>query len=308
MNDGNSQSGDKYLDEVSRNLGWVTSGEQERLRKKRVAIAGLGGVGGDHFLTLIRLGIERFNLSDFDSFETVNFNRQTGATRSSVGRPKLDVMIKLALDINPNLDIRRFPNGVTTENTQAFLTDVDIYIDGLDFFAVNARRAVFSACNRMKIPAITAAPLGMGVAWLNFLPGRMSFEEYFRMEGHSESEQLVRFLVGLAPSALHSSYLVDPSTIDLKNHKGPSTRMACQMCAGVAGTEALKILLGRGEIQSAPVSLHFDVYLNRFKRSWLPWGNANPLQRIRLSIGRKKLLNALVESKGSNRNSVPDAA
>ena len=52
-----------------RNIGWVTEAEQHRLRLKRVAIAGLGGVGGAHAATLARLGIGRFHLADFDSFD-----------------------------------------------------------------------------------------------------------------------------------------------------------------------------------------------------------------------------------------------
>ena len=51
----------------SRNIGWVTEEEQQTLKSKRIAIAGMGGVGGEHLLTLIRLGITKFNLSDFVS-------------------------------------------------------------------------------------------------------------------------------------------------------------------------------------------------------------------------------------------------
>ena len=58
-----------YGEAFSRNIGWVTDDEQEQLRRKRVAIAGLGGVGGSHLLTLTRLGIGAFNISDLDEFE-----------------------------------------------------------------------------------------------------------------------------------------------------------------------------------------------------------------------------------------------
>ena len=77
-----------YADAFSRNIGWVTKEEQGTLRKKRVAIAGMGGVGGIHLLTLARLGIGSFYIADFDEFEVHNFNRQVGATMSSIGRPK----------------------------------------------------------------------------------------------------------------------------------------------------------------------------------------------------------------------------
>src|SRR5574340_1155553 len=77
-----------YTQAFSRNIGWVTREEQAFLRTKRTAIAGLGGVGGVHLLTLARLGLSRFSLAEFDTFDLVNFNRQVGATVSSLGRPR----------------------------------------------------------------------------------------------------------------------------------------------------------------------------------------------------------------------------
>ena len=155
-----------YNEAFSRNIGWVTRQEQELLRTKRVAIAGLGGVGGCHLLTLTRLGIGAFSLSDFDHFELANFNRQAGAMVSSLGRSKLSTLTATALDINPELNIRQFPDGVKESNIGEFLSGADLYLDSLDYFAVEARRAVFAACYEMGIPAVTAAPLGMGVALL----------------------------------------------------------------------------------------------------------------------------------------------
>jgi len=277
-----------YSEAFSRNIGWVTTQEQSVLQAKRIAIAGLGGVGGSHLLTLSRLGIGAFNLSDFDEFELPNFNRQAGATISSLGQKKASVLTKMARDINPELDIKLFPEGIYANNVDDFLDGVDLYIDGLDFFAVKARRAVFAACAERSIPAVTAAPLGMGVALLNFVPGSMSFEEYFRLEGQTEEEQLLRFLLGLSPAMLQGGYLVDPSTVDLVNHRGPSTPMACELCAGVTGTQALKILLGRGKVIAAPHGLHFDAYHNKLAKTWRPWGNHNPIQRLGLSIARKR--------------------
>jgi molybdopterin/thiamine biosynthesis adenylyltransferase len=273
----------------SRNLGWVTEAEQAQLRGKRVAIAGLGGVGGFHLLTLARLGIGAFTLAEFDHFEAPNMNRQVGATLSSLGRPKLDVLVEMAKDVNPELDIRCFPSGVTQENVERFLRDADVYVDGLDFFAFQARITTFGACARLGVPAITAAPLGMGVALLNFLPGRMTFDEYFGLKGHSEKEQALRFLVGLSPAMLQRGYVADPSHIRLDEQRGPSTIMACQLCAGVAATEALKILLKRGSVLAAPSGLHFDAYRGRLSKTWRPWGSHNPLQRLTLAIARRQI-------------------
>lgn len=282
-----------YDDAFARNLGWVTQAEQRALRGKRIAIAGLGGVGGVHLLSLTRLGVGAFTIADFDVFDIANFNRQAGASVSTLGQRKIDVMARQALDINPELDLRLFDSAVDASNLDAFLADVDLYVDALDFFAFDARRATFAACARLGVPAITAAPLGMGTAFLAFMPGGMSFDRYFDLaDGQSETEQALRFLVGLAPAALHRGYLVEPSRVDFANGRGPSTVIACQLCAGVIGAEALKILLGRGTVRPAPWGYHFDAYRNRLRRTWRPGGNRNPMQRLVMSVARRQFTKA----------------
>ena len=278
-----------YGTAFSRNLGWVTEAEQGLLRGKRVAIAGMGGVGGVHLLTLARLGIGAFNIADFDRFDLANFNRQAGALVSTIGQPKVEVLRGMAEDINPGLNLSIFADGVDVANLDDFLEGVDLYVDALDFFAFSARRAVFSACRNRGIPAITAAPLGMGTAVLVFTEDSMSFDDYFGLAGCTEEEMAVRFLLGLSPGMLQRSYLADPSRVDLRARKGPSTIAACQICAGVTAVDALKLLLGRGEVLKAPWGYQFDAYRNRLKRTWRPGGHRNPLQRIGLWLGRRQL-------------------
>lgn len=278
-----------YDEAFSRNLGWVTQAEQQRLKKSRVCIAGLGGVGGVYLLTLARLGVGAFSIADFDTYALANFNRQVGATMSSLDRPKIDVMLAMARDINPELDIRVFSDGLNPGNLDAFLDGGDVYLDGLDFFALDIRRRVFALCNSKGIPATTVAPLGMGAALLNFIPGRMTFEQYFRLDGRDADEQALRFLVGLSPALLQMSYLVDPSRVDLASRRGPSTVIGVQLCSGIAATQVLKLVLRRGRVVTAPRGLHFDAYRNRLSQTWRPGGNHNPLQRALLAVARRRL-------------------
>jgi molybdopterin/thiamine biosynthesis adenylyltransferase len=277
-----------YAQAFDRNIGWLTAAEQARLRETRVAIAGLGGVGGAYLLTLVRLGIGRFNLADFDTFEIQNFNRQAGATTATIGRSKIEVMKEMALAINPELQINTFPGGVNSTNVERFLDDTDLYVDGLDFFVLDERQRVFAMCAARRIPAITAAPLGMGAAMLVFLPGKMTFEQYFQMGDKPEAEKAARFLVGLSPSMLQMGYLVDRSRVDLVGRKGPSTAMACDLCAGIASTEALKILLRRGRVVAAPWGMHFDAYKNKLRRTWRPNGNGHPMQRLMIRAIKRR--------------------
>lgn len=278
-----------YAQAFSRNIGWVTQAEQEKLRSARVAIAGLGGVGGAHLLTLARLGVSRFNIADFDEFGVHNMNRQVGAFMSTVGRPKAQILAEMARDINPEADIRIFSDGVTGSNLDDFLRDVDVYVDGIDFFALPARRMLFGACHENGIPALTAAPLGMGVSLLYFKPDGMSFEKYFRVEGRSENEQYARFIAGLSPAMLQRDYLVAPQAVNFQERRGPSTMMSCDLCAGVMGVSVLKVLLGRGNLRPAPWAMQFDAYHQRIKFTWRPFGNANPIQQLMLLLIRPLL-------------------
>ncbi|MFY7863772.1 ThiF family adenylyltransferase [Roseateles sp.] len=273
----------------SRNIGWLTPKEQQKIRTAKVAIAGLGGVGGAHLLTLARLGVGRFSIADFDDFEVHNFNRQVGALMSTLGRPKSEVLAEQTRDINPEAQVDVFGAGVTAENIEEFLRDVDVYVDGIDFFAIKARRMLFQACYERGIPALTAAPLGMGVSLLYFAPGSMSFEQYFRVEGHSEKEQYARFMAGLSPAMLQRGYLVAPEAVNFKEKRGPSTMMACDLCAGVMGSSVLKVLLDRGALRAAPWAMQFDAYKQKLRFTWRPFGNANPLQQVLLAMIRPLL-------------------
>jgi len=268
-----------YDTAFSRNIGWVTKEEQQLLRNKRVAIGGMGGVGGSHLIALTRLGIGGFNIADLDTFEVANFNRQYGATMSTLGEPKVETMDEYIRDINPELKNKVFSNGITEENLEAFLDGMDIYVDSLDIFALDIRRKVFSRCYEKGIPTITAAPMGMGTAMLVFLPGKMSFEDYFCLDGLSFEDQVMSFVIGVSPSVLQRHYLVDKTSVNFFNKKVPSTPMGIEMAAGVACSNVLKILLSRGNVVCAPYGLHYDAYLNKLKKTWRPWGNKNPLQK-----------------------------
>ena len=278
-----------YDTAFSRNIGWVTHAEQEKLRGSRIAIAGLGGVGGAHLLTLARLGVSHFNIADFDDFDVHNLNRQAGAFMPFMGQTKIATVARMALDINPEIDLRLFPKGVQPENVDEFLRDVDVYVDGLDFFVLPTRRMVFAKCREKGIPALTAAPLGMGVAFLYFSPAGMSFEDYFKVEGHESQEQYARFIAGLSPAMVQRDYLVAPEAVNFREKRGPSTIMACDICAGVMGTSVLKLLLRRGSIKAAPWGMHFDAYHQKLKLTWRPFGNSNPLQQLLLKFIRPVL-------------------
>jgi molybdopterin/thiamine biosynthesis adenylyltransferase len=277
-----------YETAFRRNIGWFTREEQQMLRAKRVAVGGLGGCGGAHVTTLARLGVGAFTLADFDSFELVNFNRQAGAKMSTVGKPKLEVVRAMALDINPGLQITSFAEGIVEGQIDSFLEGADIYVDAIDAFSVEMRRKIYARCRALGIPAVLSVPAGMGTAFLVFMPGGMSLEEWFRFEDVEPAKRIVNFIVGAGPAALHRSYLVDKSTINLETRDFPSTGLACELCAGVTAAQTVKILLGRGKIEAVPTYHQFDAYTCVYKKGRIRGGNRNWRQRIKLALAYRE--------------------
>jgi molybdopterin/thiamine biosynthesis adenylyltransferase/nitroreductase len=274
-----------YLEEaLARNAGLLSTAEQTRLLDTRVAIPGLGGVGGVHLVTLARMGFGGFRLADFDTFEPANVNRQYGAKLDHFGRPKLAAMAAEARQINPYIDLALFPEGVTSENVTAFLTGADIVVDGIDFFAFEIRRLIFNRAREMGIPVLTAGPMGFSAAVLLFLPDRgMGFDEYFAITpSMSQEEKLLAFFIGLAPRGTQMAY-VDAARIDMRRQQGPSIAAACQLCAAVAATEAVRIILKRPGVRPAPHYLQYDPMVGKFHRGRLPMGNRHPWQRFKLN-------------------------
>ncbi len=278
-----------YEEAFSRNLGWLTPQEQQRLKNARVAVAGMGGVGGVHVQALVRLGVGALNLTDFDSFELANFNRQAGAATSSIGRPKVEVMRDFALDVNPGIDLRVFPNGLDESNLADYLHGVDLLIDAIDFFANSLRPALYRAARERGIPVVCSAPLGAGASLICFQPTDISFDDYFGFAGCDDITMAVRFMVGMSPRLPQRHYLAYPEIVDFVKRRVPSLGMACQLAAGMAVTTSMKLLLRRGGVKGAPHSYQFDAYLGRFYSCWRPGGNRHLLNRLAIAIAKHKL-------------------
>jgi len=277
-----------YEEAFARNLGLVNPEEQERLRASRVGIVGMGGVGGIHLMTLARLGIGKFTIADPDAFEAVNFNRQYGATLRGLGRSKTDVMVEEARSVNPELDLRVFDEAINETNVGDFLDGVDVVVDGIDFFSIHARRLVFREARRRGIWAVTAGPIGFSTAWLVFDPDGMSFDRYFDLNDELDLlDQLVAFAVGLTPRATHLGY-IDLKRVNPQTGAGPSVGLACHLASGVAATESLKILLGRGGVRPAPYYSQFDAYRQVLRRGRLLFGNRHPWQKFKRYYLRRR--------------------
>lgn len=100
-------TGFNYDEFTTRNLGFVTKAEQAALRDGAVFVAGVGGMGGACFLSLVRAGVGRFAVCDIDTFELSNLNRQVFAFTDTVGQDKAEAACAAARRINPDVQIER---------------------------------------------------------------------------------------------------------------------------------------------------------------------------------------------------------
>lgn len=270
-----------YEEAFARHRGLITAEEQQRLRNSRIAIVGMGGVGGIDLVTLARLGVGRFTIADPDVFQVANTNRQFGAMCSTTGRPKTGVMADIARDINPQTDIRVFTDPISPQNADDFLREADLFIDAIEFFEIDVRRMLFHMAASRGIHAITAGPVGFSGIWIVFDPAGMAFDEYFDISDNMDQlEKVVAFGVGVAPKATQSQYM-DLRAFDVAARVGPSSGVACQIAAAAVGCEAVKILLRKGRVKTAPHYHQFDPFVGRFAHGRLRGGNRHPLQRLK---------------------------
>ena len=273
----------------SRNNGITNQEEQSRLKNATYAIAGMGGVGGDYLITLARAGVGNFKISDFDEFEMANFNRQYGATLSTVGQKKMDVMQQLALDINPEAKITTYPTGINESNVDDFLKNVDVFIDAIEFFEIGVHRLIINACRERGIPAIFGVPMGYGVGVLVYTSDGMSFDDYFDIDYQASlGLQCLKMALGSAPAGFHIKY-IPPTAFDLDSRRAPSIASGCKLATGIVITKAITALLHPDELKPIPHYICYDARLNRLKKGYLWRGNRNPLQLLKFFIARKKL-------------------
>jgi molybdopterin/thiamine biosynthesis adenylyltransferase len=270
-----------YEEAFARHEGLLDNSEQDRLRRSRVALAGLGGVGGIHLATLARLGIGGFTIADPDTFEVANINRQFGAGVPTLGRSKTEVMSDLVQGINPEVNLEILNEAISGENIGAFLEGADVVVDGIDFFAMDARRLLFREARKHGKWVVTAGPLGFSTAWLAFAPDGISFDDYFDIHDSMDYwEQIISFAVGLTPKATHLAY-TNLKGVNPRSTRGPSAALACHLCSGVVATKVIKILLNRKPLRAAPHYFQFDAYRGILRQGRLRWGNRHPIQRLK---------------------------
>lgn len=175
-----------HHDLFKRNLGVLTPQAQQLLRGSVVAVAGLGGLGGTTTEVLARMGVGHLRLADFDRYEAHNVNRQIGATTTTIGELKTDVMARRVRDINPGLEVETLPDGVTEENAARFVAGADIVVDAVDLYQPAARAALHREARRAGRHVLLTPAAGFGALLLLFAPDGPGLEDVFGPAGGTQ--------------------------------------------------------------------------------------------------------------------------
>ncbi len=147
------------LNQFSRTQLLLGSNSMEKLKNSRVAVFGIGGVGGYVCEALVRSGVGAFDLIDDDKVCLTNLNRQIIATRKTVGRYKVDVMKERILDINPDAKVEVYKCFFLPENADDFpFEEYDYIVDAVD--TVTAKIAIVMKAKEKNVPVISSMGAG----------------------------------------------------------------------------------------------------------------------------------------------------
>lgn len=146
-------------EEFSRTAFVFGDGAVDKLKECKVAVFGVGGVGGYICEALARAGVGRIDIFDRDTVSLSNINRQIIALHSTVGRPKVDVMRERILDINPECEISAHNVFYLPENADCYdLSVYDFIADAVD--TVSAKLEIITRASALGVPIISAMGAG----------------------------------------------------------------------------------------------------------------------------------------------------
>ncbi len=150
---------DMMREQLSRTALLLGSGAIERLHKCRVAVFGVGGVGGFVVEALARCGVGSLDLIDNDTVALSNLNRQIIATRSSIGRAKVDVAAERVQDICPDTVVYRHKCFFLPENADSFdFSQYDYVVDAID--TVSGKLEIILRSQAAGVPVISSMGAG----------------------------------------------------------------------------------------------------------------------------------------------------
>ena len=165
------------LNQFSRTQLLLGTEAMEKLKRARVAVFGIGGVGGYVCEALVRSGVGAFDLVDDDKVCLTNLNRQIIATRKTVGKYKVEVMRERILEINPDCDVRVHQCFYLPETADQFnFSDYDYVVDAVD--TVTAKVTLVLEAQKAGVPIISCMGAGNKLD-----PSRFRVADIYKTQG-----------------------------------------------------------------------------------------------------------------------------
>ncbi len=152
-----------------RSLGTVGLDGQKKLLRSRVAVIGLGGLGGYVTEALARMGVGELVLVDGDVFVDHNLNRQLLSSNAVLGKPKPQVAKERIAEVNPAVEVITYGEYATPDNLPTILEDCQVVVDALD--NLPARLVLQEAAQSLGIPMVHGAIAGFVGQVLTIFPG-----------------------------------------------------------------------------------------------------------------------------------------
>lgn len=242
-----------YSEIISRNAGII--GNQDCLKGATIALAGCGGAGGEAPVTLCRMGVGGLKLADPDVFEASNLNRQFGSSTQTIGKNKAEVISNTVKEVAPFCEVSVVSEGITETNIDEFLKNADIALEEIDFTKPYYTAVFHRAARKLKVPIMTALPVGWGAYLFFFKPDSLTFEEYV---GLHKDCKLDDFKDYYTPLNAYSPVL--PSYVDMEliakiatgEAEIPAIAPAVNLTAGILASFVYFYLSGEQEIMPVP--------------------------------------------------------
>ena len=207
---------------------------------------------------LVRLGVGHVKIADFDNFAVHNLSRQTGSTTLNVGRNKAGVLSRHFKEINPELRLEVYEDGVTPRNVEKFVKDAKVIIDGTDFSTFNSTILMYQTARRNNICVVNPNAIGFGVNVFVFGPDTVSIEEHLGLSSGAEGKKALLKLVPYLPA------YIDPEVVQ-KVMSGemniPNIATPQYLGTSIAVTEAIMMVIGRVKPPAGPKPRIFIVDL-----------------------------------------------
>ena len=257
-----------YEEIFQRNIGVISSEDQEKIRNSVIAIAGVGGDGGLIAETLARMGFGHIRLADPENFEVSNINRQNGSSFKTIDRNKAQVISEIIKAINPFCVVETFEKGVNEENIEDFVKDADIVIDESEYTTHKIATLIARSARKHKVPLITGLNVGFGVLVMAFTERSISFEKYFGLSESKTIEEIAddEVLIHKWCPWLPSYVDIDVFS-DIRDNKVsvPGVSPSVALVSAVVSSEVALFLLGKRELIEIPRYLWVDLYHRRIK-------------------------------------------